>query len=209
MTTQTPIKLHGFPLSGHSHRVELALNLFGIPYEFRQVDLANGEHKKEPFLALNLFGTVPAIEHGTTVLADSAAILTYLADRFEKTDWYPTDPVARAEIHRWFSAAAGPLASGPAAARLITVFGAQFDPETTIAKSHDLLKVVETHLTGRDFFVGDSPSLADIAMYSYIAHAPEGNVDLSDYLNIRAWLRRVEGLPNFIPMPSTAVGLAA
>jgi glutathione S-transferase len=78
-----------------------------------------------------------------------------------------------------------------------------------IAQSHALLKVIEAELSGRQYLVGEQPSIADVASYSYIAHAPEGNVSLADYPNLRAWLARIEALPRFVPMQRTAVGLQA
>ena len=103
--------------------------------------------------------------------------------------------------------AAGPIAFGPAAARLITVFGATFNAEEVIARAHGLLKVMDQELANRPFLVGEQATIADVAGYSYIAHAPEGNVSLADYPNVRAWLARIEALPGFVPMPSTAAGL--
>ena len=70
-----------------------------------------------------------------------------------------------------------------------------------------MLQVIETHLKGREFLATDHPTIADVAGYSYIAHAPEGNVSLQEYPNIRAWLARIEGLKGFVPMPQTKAGL--
>ena len=109
----------------------------------------------------------------------------------------------------WLSVAAGQIAFGPAAARLITVFGAKYNAEDVIGRAHALLKVMEVPLAARGFLVGNSATLADIAGYSYISAASEGNVDLSPYPNVRAWLARVEALPGFVPFQKTAVGLAA
>jgi glutathione S-transferase len=67
---------------------------------------------------------------------------------------------------------------------------------------------METHLSSRDWLVGDHATLADVSNYAYIAHAPEGNVSLADYPNIRRWLARVEGLEGFVSMQKSAVGLA-
>nr|WP_281355319.1 glutathione binding-like protein [Sneathiella aquimaris] len=67
---------------------------------------------------------------------------------------------------------------------------------------------LEAHLAGRNWLAADEPTIADVAVYTYTAHAPEGNVDLSGYPNIRAWLSRVEGLPGFVGMKKTKVGLA-
>ncbi|MCP1481782.1 glutathione S-transferase [Pseudomonas chlororaphis] len=202
-----PIKLYNFPRSGHAHRVELMLSLLGLPFELVFVDLAKGEHKQADFLALNAFGQVPVIDDQGVVLADSNAILVYLAQKYGQGRWLPSDPIGAARVQRWLSVAAGPIAFGPAVARLITVFGAQRNAEEAIDRSHALLKVVEQELTASPYLAGSEPTIADIAGYSYIAHAPEGNVSLADYPQVRAWLARIEALPGFVGMPRTAVGL--
>jgi glutathione S-transferase len=184
------------------------LSLLGVPAEMVLVDLKQGAHKTPEFLAtLNSFGQVPVIDDDGVVLADSNAILVYLAGRYGNTQWLPTEPLAQARVQRWLSAAAGPLHVGPAAARLVTVFGAALDAEAAISRSHALLNVVEQQLAQSRFLVGDQPSIADIAHYTYIAHAPEGNVALDDYPQVRAWLGSIEALPGFVGMQRTAVGL--
>ncbi|CAB1405420.1 glutathione S-transferase family protein [Pseudomonas fluorescens] len=201
------IKLYNFPRSGHAHRVELMLSLLQLPTELIFVDLAKGEHKQPAYLAINSFGQVPAIDDGGVVLADSNAILVYLAQKYGNGRWLPADPVGAARVQRWLSAAAGPIAFGPAAARLVTVFGAQLNAEEAIARAHNLLKVMDVELGQSAFLAGDEASIADVSAYSYIAHAPEGNVSLDDYANVRAWLARVEALPGFVGMPRTIAGL--
>jgi glutathione S-transferase len=204
------IKLHRHPLSGHSHRAQLALSLLGVPHELVDVDLMKGAHKAPEFVKLSPFGQVPVLDdHGTT-LFDSNAILVYLATLYDADRrWLPRDPKGQADVQAWLSVAAGQIAFGPAAARLITVFGAKYNPDDVIGRAHALLKVMDTQLATRAFLVGDGATLADIAGYSYIAAAPEGNVDLAAYPNVRAWLARVEALPGFVPFQKTAVGLAA
>lgn len=201
------ISLFRHPLSGHAHRVELLLALLKLPTKLVFVDLANGAHKQAEFLAMNPLGQVPVLDDNGTVLADSNAILVYLAQKYGEGRWLPTDAVGAAQVQRWLSIAAGQIASGPARARLITVFGAPYQADEVIAQSHALLKVIEAELNGRQFLVGEQPSIADIASYTYIAHAPEGNVSLAEYPNIRAWLARIEALPRFVPMQRSAVGL--
>ncbi|KAF2411132.1 glutathione S-transferase family protein [Pseudomonas antarctica] len=206
--SQPSIKLYGFPLSGHSHRVELMLSLLGLPSEFILVDLKQGAQKSADFMAnLNSFGQVPAIDDNGTVLADSNAILVYLATTYGNGQWLPSDPVGQARVQRWLSAAAGQLHDGPAAARLAVVFGAEVDTVSAINRSHALLKRVEQQLSQSRFLAGEQPSIADIAFYTYVAHAPEGNVSLADYPQVRAWLAAIEALPGFVGMPRTAVGL--
>lgn len=201
------IKLYNFPRSGHAHRVELMLSLMQLPTELVFVDLAKGAHKQPDYLAINPLGQVPAIDDQGVVLSDSNAILTYLAQKYGKGRWLPTDPVGAAKVQRWLSIAAGPIAFGPARARLITVFGAAYNAEEVIAYAHTWLKMIDQELSGSAFLVGDEATIADVSAYSYIAHAPEGNVSLDAYPNIRAWLARVEALPGFAGMPRTAAGL--
>lgn len=204
------IKLHSFPLSGHSHRVEVFLSLLGLDAEIITVDLANGAHKTEDFLKKNSFGQVPVLEDGDITLSDSNAIITYLATTYDDSrSWLPIDTVAAAQVQRYLSISAGLLAYGPAQARLANVFNAAVDKEKVLASSHSLLAVLDAELAERDWLVGDQPTLADVANYSYIAHAPEGDVALDEYSNVKAWLHRFENLPRFIPMQATAVGLAA
>jgi glutathione S-transferase len=203
------IKLYRHPLSGHSHRAQLLLSLLGLDAELVDVDLAAGEHKQDAFLAMNRFGQVPVLVDGDTVIADSNAILMYLATRYDDScRWLPTDPVAAAEVQRFLSIAAGALANGPAAARLVNVFNAALDHLQAIDTAHNLLNVLELHLDGRDWLADGQATIADLANYAYIAHAPEGDVSLVSYPNLRAWLARIEALPGFVPMQPTAVGLA-
>ena len=203
------MKLYYFPLSGHAHRAHLFLSLIGVAHELVHVDMAKGAHKAPDYLNMNRFGQVPVLEDDGQYIADSNAILVYAAKKYGKTDWLPEDPAGAAAVQRWLSVAAGQVAFGPAAARLITVFGSKFNAEEVIARAHAVLKVIETELTGRTWIAADHPTIADVALYSYIAHAPEGNVDLTPYPQVRAWLGRIEGLKGFVPMPQTAAGLRA
>lgn len=204
----TAITLYHFPLSGHSHRAELMLSLLGLDPKIQFVDLAKGEQKRPEFLAINAFGQVPVIDDNGVIVADSTAILVYLAKKYDPSGrWLPKDPEGAAQVQRWLSAASGAIYLGPARARLITVFGAGFDPKDTVQRAHDALLVINQHLSGREFLATDHATIADVAAYSYIAHAPEGNVSLDEYANVQAWLARIENLPGFTPMPRTAAGL--
>ena len=203
------MKLYYHPLSGHSHRARLFLSLLGIEHELVEVDLMSAQHKSPEYLKLNRFGQVPVLVDDDRKIADSNAILVYLSKKLGKTDWLPEEPEAAAAIQRWLSVAAGEIAYGPAAARLITVFGAQYKPEEVISRAHSVLKLIDAELAAKDFIAKSNPTIADVALYSYIARAPEGNVDLSDYPNVNAWLRRIEALPGFVEFKKTPVGLTA
>lgn len=205
-----PIRLYRFPLSGHSHRVELFLSLLGLPVEPIDVDLVAGAQKKPDFLAKNPFGQVPVIEDGETTLADSNAILVYLATRYDGSGrWLPRDPLALARVQEWLSLAAGELAFGPAEARVIKLFGAKYDYARARALAARLYAVMDPHLAARRYLVADHPTIADVALYSYTAHAPEGGIALEPYPNVRAWLARIEALPHFVPMPKSPLPAAA
>ncbi|EQB29825.1 glutathione S-transferase family protein [Sphingobium ummariense] len=203
------MKLYHHPLSGHSHRAVLFASLLGVPHELVEVDLMAGAHKQPAFLKLNPFGQVPVLEDDGVVIADSNAILVYLAKKADGGEWLPEDPQGAALVQRWLSVAAGEVAYGPAAARLITVFGAKFNPDEVIARAHVLLGRLEAHLSESEWLAGPRPTIADIAVYSYVARAPEGNVDLSGYPGVNAFLARIEALPGFAPFARTAAGLAA
>lgn len=203
------MKLYRHPLSGHSHRAQLCLALLGVPHELVDVDLLAKAHKAPDFLKLNSFGQVPVLDDDGTIVTDSNAILVYLAKKLGRTDWLPEDPAGAAKVQKWLSVAAGEIAYGPAAARLVTVFGAGLRPEEVIARAHRILHLIEAELADRDFLLGSRPTIADVALYSYISSAPEGNVDLGDYANVRAWLGRIEALPGFVGFQKTATGLAA
>lgn len=196
----SPITLHTFLLSGHAHRVELFLSLLGLPFRKVEVDLRRGEQKTPEFTAMNPFAQVPVIQDGELTLADSNAILTYLALRYDDSGrWLPRDPVGAARVQRWLSVAAGSLVNGPARARAAVLFGAPQDPRCADIAAQ-LFARMEAQLAEQDFLAAPHPTLADVAFYSYTSHAPEGGNSLQPYPRIRAWLQRIEALPGFVGM---------
>jgi len=202
-----PIRLYRSALSGHAHRVQLFLSLLSLPFDMIDVDLRNGQNKRPEYLAMNPFGQVPVIDDDGVVLYDSNAILVYLARKYGDERWMPADALGQAKVQQWLSLAAGPIFAGPCSARLATLFGAPVDLERAQASAHRLLATLETQFTARQFALGEHATIADVAAYTYIAHAPEGGIDLGPYRALRAWLARVEGLPGFVPMQRTAVDL--
>ncbi|EGQ7996634.1 glutathione S-transferase [Vibrio vulnificus] len=196
-----PIKLYRNPKSGHSHRVELMLSLLDLPYEYIDLDMANGAHKAPEYLQINPFGQVPAIDDNGVVLSDSNAILIYLEKKYnDGYEWLPQDPVKAAEVQRWLSVAAGEIAYGPCAVRLVKVFGAPLDYDAAKQKTESLFALLEPHLESQNYLTGEKITLADVAGYSYISHVPEGGVSLEPYPAIRAWLARIEAQPRFVGM---------
>jgi len=204
------LTLYRHPLSGHAHRAELFLSLLGLDAELIDVDLLASAHKSADFLAMNPYGQVPVLQDGDLTISDSNAILVYLASRYDSDgQWLPKDAVLAAQVQQYLSLAASKIANGPATARLITLFGAPLDADKAIELAHSTLQVLEQQLEGREWLVGEQVTLADIANYGYIAHAPEGNVSLAEYVNVRNWLNRIEQLPGFVAMARSRVGLSA
>lgn len=193
------MKLYHHPISGHAHRARLFLGLLGLEHDLIEVDLANGAHKSPAFLTLNPLGQIPVLEDGDIIVSDSNAIMVYLAKKTGATNWLPEDAEGAARVQRWLSIAAGQIAFGPAAARLVTLFDAPFDADEVISRAHAVLGRIEDHLKTQDWLAADHPTIADVALYSYVARAPEGNVDLGAYGKVRGWLARMEELPGFVP----------
>jgi len=200
-SSSKPVKLYGLPVSGHSHRAELMMAFLDVPYEKVDVDLMNGAHKAPDFLNLNLFGQIPVIDDNGDIVSDSNAILIYLAKKYDREHaWLPEDPLAAAQVQRWLSIAANEVAAGPGAARLVKLFGRPLDYEVAKTKAANLFATMEPHLQSHEFLAGDTISIADVAGYTYISHAPEGGVSLEPYPAIRAWLARIEAQPRFVGM---------
>ena len=202
------IKLYDFPLSGHAHRVRLMLSLLNLEYDCIHVKLDQGEHLEDIFTELNPFQQVPVLDDNGFIVRDSVAILCYLANKYGP-QWYPQDSKSIARVQEWLAIATKEIAAGPASARLVNVFGAKLDHQAVIKQSYKLLTTINKHLMGRQWLALDEVSIADVAAYSYIAHAPEGDVSLSSYSLINAWLARIETLPGFIAMDRSPVSLAS
>jgi glutathione S-transferase len=201
--SDSSITLYGTDLSGHVHRVILLLSMLELPYRFVQ---APAEMRRSAsFLALNPLGQVPVLEDDGEAFADSGAILVYLAKRYASGSlWLPENAVAAARVQRWLAIAAGELRFGPAAARVMAIWGTSGDRVQAGETADRLFRFMEAHLADRSYLAAAHPTIADLAMYAYTAHAPEGGVSLEPYPAIRAWLSRVESLPRFKPMPRSA-----
>ena len=195
------VTLYDVPPSGHCHRVRLAAGLMGVDLTFVPVMEMEGQRTGAEYLAINPLGQVPAIKDGDFVLNDSIAIIRYLAAKYAPdAGWLTNDPQKQARIDEWLAIAAGSVFRGPNSARLVKLFGAELDYDLAVAQSEKLFRVMNDHLEGRDWLVGDHATLADIANYSYLAVAHEGDLDLSPYPNINAWMARMRKLDGFVEM---------
>ena len=195
------ITLYEFALSGNCHKIRLMLSLLGQEYRSVAVNGQQKEHKSAAFLNKNPFGQVPLLEDGDIVIRDSQAILVYLARTYGAEHWLPQAPAAMAKVIAWLSTAANEVTRGPNTLRLHQKFGRPINQLEAELICESLLDVLQTQFNQQDWLVGGHVSIADIAIYPYIALAPEGDVDLSDYPAVTAWLSRVQALPRYVGMP--------
>lgn len=193
--------LYHFTFSGHSHRVRLMLSLLGADYEARLVDLAKGEHKSTDYLTLNPLGEVPTLVDDNRVVTDSTAALVYLAKKYSAARWLPEDPYGSARVQRWLSAASGELFRGPYMCRAIKRLNVEGDYDAARRTAERLFGWMQMELAARTWLAADHPTIADVALYSYVRVADEGGLDLSSYPAILQWLDDVGGLDGFEPMP--------
>jgi glutathione S-transferase len=195
------IQLYGHELSGNSYKAKLMLSLLNLDYEWHKVDLLKGAHKQPDFLALNPFGQVPVLVDGDVVLPDAQSILVYLARQYGGETWLPLDAEPMSRIIRWLSTTAGEVRQGPESARLYHLFKAtSINLERALQKSDFILNQIDQHLAARLWLEFDRPTIADVAVFPYVALAPDGQVDLSAYPNLLAWINRIKQLPGFVGM---------
>lgn len=195
-------KLYDLELSGNCYKVRLLCALLGVPLEIIPVDFLSGAHKKPPLSDLNPFGEIPIFQDGDLVLRDSQAILIYVARKWGREDWLPTDPADLARVSQWLMVAENEIARGPNDARLHDKFGYKLDIDQARAKAARVLRILEQHLAKHPWLALGRPTIADIACMPYVALGHEGGVPLDDYPAVAAWVSRVKALPGFIGMPA-------
>lgn len=195
------ITLYDMTLSGNCHKIRLLLSLLALPYQTRAVDLLGGEQRSPDYLKRNPFAQVPVLDDDGLNIRDSQAILVYLAKRYGGEPWWPDDAYQLAQITTWLSTAANEVANGPATLRRHHKFGSPIDTATARQTAEKVLGIIDRHLENRDWLVGDTVSIADIAVYPYLALAPEGGINVGAYANIVAWFQRIRTLPGYVSMP--------
>jgi len=197
------IRLYDYLPSGNGYKVRLLLTQLSIPFERIELDILKGTTRTPEFLQKNLNGRIPVVElEGGRFLAESNAILFYFA---EGTPFLPVDRWQRAQTLQWMFFEQYSHEPNIATSRF-WLQHLELTPErkAALAQKRPLgyaaLDVMEKHVTGRSFFVGEQYSIADIALYAYTHVAGEGGFDLAQYPNIRAWLERVRSQPKHIPI---------
>jgi len=195
------MKLYNVAYSGNSYKVRLLLHQLGIPCAIIEVDILKGESRTPGFLKINPNGRTPVLDDDGFVLAESNAILAYLA---QGTRYLPDDRRRWALVFQWMFFEQNSHEPFIAASRFWLMHKPD-NPERAdvlAAKRESgwaALQVMEEHLAKNDFFVGGY-TIADIALFAYTHVAHEGNFPLDDFPKIRAWIERVKAQPGFIPI---------
>lgn len=205
--------LYSYKESGNSYKVRLLAALLNINLEIVEVDFLGDEQHGEKFLSINPKGEVPALVDNDVVLTDSAAILVYLAGKYARPDekgWWSTDITEQAQITEWLAFAASWVQYGVFTARAILSFGGPYNGLGTASTDQTLkesqirgiksLQVLDNVLGKSPWLALGRPTIADVAVFVYVALAPMGDVSLESFGNVRSWIDRIKELPGFIPI---------
>lgn len=177
------LKLYGGARSRASI-VQWYLEELGTPYEFVLLDMQSGEHRQPEFLALNPFGKVPAIQDGDFVLWESGAILLYLAQNYAPS--YPSTPEKQAELYQWVLFANATLGPGV------------FVEMSRAKETPVLLGPLSDRLQAQTYLLGESFTVADVAVGSMLAYIPLMlQLDLSPYPGVVAYINRLTNRPAY------------
>ena len=193
------MKLYDYLPSGNGYKVRLLCAWLGLDYDYVPLDIHAGETRTDGFLAINPAGQIPVLvlDDGRA-LPESNAILGYLA---EGTRLLPDDPWDRAQAFRWLFWEQYRHEPSIAVARFIRAYAPEAragELPALAAKGEAALRVMEEHLAARDWFVGEDPTIADVALYAYTHVAGEGGFDLGRYPAVTAWLARVAAQPGTV-----------
>jgi glutathione S-transferase len=195
------IRLYDFELSGSCYKVRLLLNILKVSCERVPVDFVGKEHKGEHFLRLNPLGEIPVMEDGDVRLRDAQSILVYIARQYDRSStWFPDAPDSMGRIMQWLSFSGHELMPA-AGARAVRMFNYPLDLPALQARAIESFRILEAHLSDREFLELGHPTIADIACFPYVAMAGEGGIDLKPHPNILRWIDRIKQIPGFIPMP--------
>ena len=204
-------KLYTFIESGNSYKVRLLASILHIDLEEVEVDYFNEQHHSEEFLEISPRGTLPVLVDGDKTFTDSAAILTYLAGTHsdqgsDKTpsSYWSADLVEQATIIDWFAFASSWVQFGVCKARGIVSFP-EFQSDGTEQilvdakiRGYKSLVILNKKLEKENWLALGRPTVADIAVFVYVALAPMGDISLEPYPAVKSWVARVKELPNFI-----------
>ena len=195
------IRVHGTLASINAYKVRLFLSILDQPYELVEIDMFDGEHKREPFLTLNRFGQMPALEDGDYTIADSHACLVYLARKYDSSDnWLPSDAEDEAKVMEWLSKSANEVHQGPwmKRAKIRRPDAIKLPDEEIDARCDHVLAIMDAHLADEDWLALNHPTIADISCFAPISMLNISGYDTDKWANLTRWLERVRQLPGAI-----------
>ncbi len=198
--------LHEYSASGNCYKVRLTAALLGLPLERREYDIMKGETRTPRFLSeVNANGRIPVLQVGDRFIPESNAACHYLADGSELV---PSGRFEHADMLRWMFWEQYNHEPNIATLRfwmrwvgigkLTEVQRLQIPPKRKAG--NEALKLMDDHLGGREWFVGDRISLADTCLFAYTRVAGDADFDLRSYPNVLEWLERIERQPGYTPM---------
>ena len=201
------LRLHGTIPSINTYKVRLLLAVLEIPYELVQIDMYGGEHKREPFLTLNSFGQMPALQDGEFTIADSHACLVYLARKYDRSGkWLPSAAEKEAKVAEWLSKSANEVHQGPwmKRAKIRRPDAIKLSDEEIDARCDHILKLMDAHLRNRPWLALEHATIADISCFGPISMLKVSGYDSDRWPNVTRWLGTVCALPRAIDIDGKA-----
>lgn len=195
------LKIHSTIQSINGYKVRLLLAILDIEYELVDVDMYGGEHKKEPFLSLNRFGQMPALEDGSFSIGDSHACLVYIARKFDSTDqWLPRDPQGEARVAEWLSKSANEVHQGPWLKRAkIRRPDAITTPDEEIDRRCDhVLGIMDAHLAEQNWLALEHACIADLSCFGPVSLLKISGYDTDKWRHVSRWMSDLRALPGAI-----------
>jgi glutathione S-transferase len=201
------IRVHGTMQSINAYKVRMLLAILDLPYELVELDMYGGEHKREPYLSLNPFGQMPALEDGSFYVGDSHACLVYVARKYDESgQWLPGDAASEAKVAEWLSKSANEIHQGPWMKRAkirrpdaITVPDEEID-----ARCDHILGLMDGQLAKRDWLALDHPTIADISCFAAPSMLKVSGYDTDKWSHVTAWLNRIRAIPGAIDIDGNA-----
>lgn len=192
--------LYCFAQSGNAYKPALMMELVGADWSPIFVDFFNGGSRTPEFLAINPMGEIPVLRHGDRTLTQSGVMLHHISERFDNAYGGKTAQ-DKDEIWRWLLWDNHKLTANTATLRFLRMFAKTGETPVTEflqARAVASFKVLNMHLEGRDWIVGENPTLADLSVCGYLFWPDEIGVDFGAYTNINAWLERIKALPGWV-----------
>ena len=194
-------KLYEFATSGNCYKIRLAMSFLELDYERIAIDITAGESRTDKFLKINPNGRVPVlVTQNGDILPESNAALWYLA---YDSSLLPSSRLEQSQVLQWMFFEQYSHEPFIATSRYwISILNAQNEYKSQLdekrPKGYAALDVMEGHLQKNNYFVGNSYSIADIALYAYTHVAHEGGFNVSNYKAITSWFKRIEGTKNYV-----------